>query len=261
MYNPNKFFKSKPFNPSISSLDTEWEHNLKEKTYNEWKSDFKQYLEKSYIPDDISSTNKLYEQFLKDLEEFGIKSKYQKGFYFPTADKVQKGDFGEALGSYILENCFKIEFPALPWARKITPNKPISNFDLIGYNYDGKEISNFIICSAKLSPKKDNLKSLINKACREFEELTNEDIIIKLLLYRRAFKSEFKIEIFFDAFRKHLITKNTIKILGLFTGPKEIILEECGLNFKNVNNIFPSYRHLLKHFNLNDSIKYLFESD
>ena len=241
-------------------MDAEWEHNLKEETYDEWKSEFKQYLNQSYLPEDISNTNKLYENFLKDLKDLGIKSKHSKDFYLPTSDKVQKGDLGEALGSFILENCFEIDFPALPWARKITPNKPISNFDLIGYNYRGGILSNFIICSAKLSPRKNNLNSLINKECREIKQLNNEDIIFKLFLYRRAFKNEFKVEIIYDAISKHAISKNTIKILGFFTGPMEIGLEDCGLNFSSINNIFPSHRHLLKHFNIDDSINYFYDS-
>ena len=192
MPNPREFFISRRLDNTHQEIHNDWEYTLNHITIGEFLTHFGQYLEKNYNPLDYE------EQFWEEMDELSINYHHPREVYFPIEKSIQKGDFGEALCSYVVSHFFNLDVPVLPWARQIARDKPISNFDLIGYELANNKIDKFYIFTSKCSPKLKNLRSLISDTSKEFRELTQWQLINKLRLFYRLFQSEIDENLFKD---------------------------------------------------------------
>jgi len=254
MLNPREFFISRRLDNNQQEIYNDWEYTLKSITINEFLIHFDQYLENNYNPFDFE------EQFWEEMDELSIIYKHPREEYFPIENKIQKGDFGEALCSYVVSHFFNIDIPVLPWARKIARDKPISNFDLIGYELVNNKISRFYIFTSKCSPKLRNLRSLISDTSKEFRELTQSQLITKLHLFYRLFQSEIDESLFNDYLSRFLrdIIRNPIKIIGFFTCSNKAQLENCGTKFGDLNGYLSGNRHIIRIKYIRAIIRYFF---
>ena len=254
MPNPREFFICRKLDNTHQEIHNDWEHTLNHITIGEFLTHFDQYLEKNYNPLDFDK------QFWEEMDELSINYQHPRELYFPSDNNIQKGDFGEALCSYVVSHLFNIDIPVLPWARKITRDKPISNFDLIGYEIVNNKINTLYIFTSKCSPKLKNLRSLISHASNEFRELTKWQLLYKLRLFYRLFQSEIDESLFNDFLSRFLQDndRNQIKILGFFTCSNKAYLENCGTKFNDLSKIFSGNRHIVRINYIRAIMRYFF---
>jgi len=218
------------------------------------ENDIKQYLRENYIPHTPDD-----EQFFIDCSEEGIHLRNPRDYYLPDVELIKKGDYGEAIGSYLMNKMYDIYFPVLPWARKESKNTSLKNFDLIGFKLLNDQVDFCLICESKLGLSLNSIQSEISKCKSKYKELNREGLIEKVRLFRRLFRAEFNMNYFNNAMKKHFQDKNSVKLLGIFTGPPDINFNNCSKEFQNTNKYFPCFRHLIKYFDLENSINRLYE--
>lgn len=231
-------------NGCSNDLDDNWIYKIKQKKIDDWINIIKSYLKQNYVPNP-NFLKELYNDLDKGL---GLSLPSYLNFensFMPSTDKIKKGDLGESFASYILKNKFDLVFPCLPWARKLNQNKPLSNFDLVGFSNSKNELN---LISCKCSDDKKDLSSQISKVKKEFSDLTTIDLLSKLNLFFRAFESDF--EPFKLNFQKILKIKpfgDKIRKIGFFIGPEN-------LNFTNCATKFPHNKHIFTHIDLKNKI-------
>ncbi len=253
MFVLSRFFNSRRFSGDNNSINSDWEHTTYKDLLYDWLIDFSNYLDLNYKPFGNE------EEFWTDLDEFGVPLENPKDTYFPSKVNIQKGDLGEAICSFLLENNFNMEVPVLPWARKISKNKALSNFDLICYNYNNQEIDNFIICTVKCNPKLKNLRSNISNASKEFKNLNFYKIISKLKLYYRAFQNELDNDLLNHIISNHLKGKrNVIKIIGFFISSLRANHINCATKFSDLNPLIPVKKNIIRHHFIRAALKFFF---
>jgi len=149
----------------------------------------------------------------------------------PTKDNIKKGDFGESLTEFILQNYFDYRIPVKKLRFKITRDESLHGADIIAIKHDEKELLEICYSESKLRTGRDT-----STAVTAYDQLKNEydtdmPIIIEFILEILHNKDAFLYRIFLNYLKDRRIMYDKERfVIGL-------IYDKMNWSFTTIDNL------------------------
>jgi len=216
--------------------------SIRKTTLNKLEVVLSEYMQ-SYISNftlDTKFEQELYEQ----IKQIGLPL-----FQLPKLVKTKIARVGHALSTFIVEKCYELDIPILPWAIPLARDQDLSNYDAIFFDKNDC----LWILETKTSSSKKYLSSKISELISKLKSESLYSIYLRASRYHRHYSTLLDtgkfLQAFIDAYKKK---RNSVRIIGFFIAPD--VTQNIGSKFEEeLKNPFEAIRRNVAYPNLVES--------